>query len=380
MKLKLKISDEPAEQKINRKLKISRTGIQVTDANGNITPTDHKSTPIPKSRLANGDTKFMNNNDPIIVKETITKLLDQMKQDYQFGPFLELVSKADYPSYFELIETPISLTEIQKKFDLNNYTSLIEFKQDVDLMFSNCFKFNQKQSDIYVLGQELKKKFQNMLLDSQSVQKRSLKSSGLLKRLSVGQGDDINITPGMKPKQSPSKRLKPTLETKTETPSKAKIVAKIPDPTNDIFSLIKQGSLEKFKEKVNDIKDLNFLQKTNMFDSHFTWGLLHACSYHGQQRMIDYLVLRKCDLELQDTWFGGVIIINKRPLAWASFGGHYNVCKRLIELGANKDATNLHGQTAFDLVQDKSRPWKELFLIKVFFLIGSGSTQTVICG
>jgi hypothetical protein len=49
-------------------------------------------------------------------------------------------------------------------------------------------------------------------------------------------------------------------------------------------------------------------------------------------------------------------------LAWACFGGHYKLCKALIEdYDVDKDARNHHDQNAFDLVSDKTPQFRKLF-------------------
>jgi hypothetical protein len=55
-----------------------------------------------------------------------------------------------------------------------------------------------------------------------------------------------------------------------------------------------------------------------------------------------------------------------RPLAWAAFGGHMKVCKILLEkYNAEKNAKNIHGQVAWDLVSDQHLPhWRVLFTDK----------------
>ena len=301
MKVKLRIpaqrptSQTPTnENEIKKKLKISKTGIKVVDQ------------------------LIM---DPTTLKETCQKLLVTLTSDPSIGPFLELVSSQDYPVYYELIESPISIHEIDEKLNSNAYHSLNEFKQDVMLMFNNCFKFNQKNSEIYIVAQELKRKFEVALEGGQSGSKRSLKSSGLLNRLSVpnslSSGQSLLDDPRTHSKtpagtksnsvmDTPAKK-KAVLKKKTETPSK--------QPGQEIFSLIKQGVLEPFKKAVNELSDPNTLFKTSLFNSSFTWGVIHACAYYGQQRMLDYIITsRQANIELEDTWFGGVFFINFREL------------------------------------------------------------------
>lgn len=85
--------------------------------------------------------------------------------------------------------------------------------------------------------------------------------------------------------------------------------------------------------------------------------MLHAACYYGHIKFVELLFENQADVEIADTWYGG------RPLAWACFGGHFKLCKLLIEkYGAERNAENLHGQVAFDLVAEQnSIQWKVLF-------------------
>jgi hypothetical protein len=48
--------------------------------------------------------------------------------------FLELPSQQDYPEYYELIDDPISITEIQNKLNNINY-SLPQFYKDINVYY-----------------------------------------------------------------------------------------------------------------------------------------------------------------------------------------------------------------------------------------------------
>jgi ATP-dependent helicase STH1/SNF2 len=65
------------------------------------------------------------------------------------GPFNKLVTRAEYPDYFELIRNPIAMDMIKKKVKGEEYSSLREFHDDVKLMCDNCKLYNDDSSDIF---------------------------------------------------------------------------------------------------------------------------------------------------------------------------------------------------------------------------------------
>ncbi|KAM9294475.1 bromodomain adjacent to zinc finger domain protein 1A [Gastrophryne carolinensis] len=62
-------------------------------------------------------------------------------------PFMRLVSKAQVPDYYEVIQRPIALNIIREKVNKCEYKSASEFIDDVQLMFFNCFEYNQLNSN-----------------------------------------------------------------------------------------------------------------------------------------------------------------------------------------------------------------------------------------
>ncbi|KAJ7104234.1 SAGA complex protein [Mycena belliarum] len=56
--------------------------------------------------------------------------------------FLKPVSKSEVPDYYDVIATPMDLQTMLKKVKNKNYKSKREFKDDLDLIWSNCFLYN----------------------------------------------------------------------------------------------------------------------------------------------------------------------------------------------------------------------------------------------
>ncbi|KAJ7184086.1 hypothetical protein C8R46DRAFT_1208327 [Mycena filopes] len=60
--------------------------------------------------------------------------------------FLKPVSKAEVPDYYDVITTPMDLQTMLKKVKQKQYKSKREFKDDLDLIWSNCFTYNATET------------------------------------------------------------------------------------------------------------------------------------------------------------------------------------------------------------------------------------------
>lgn len=103
--------------------------------------------------------------------------------------------------------------------------------------------------------------------------------------------------------------------------------------------------------------DPNELVPVEMFKDKFTWSPLHAAAYYGDTKLMEALIERGADIELNDTWY------NATPLGWAAYGDQEKAVKLLIkDHNANINAENMHGQVPFDVVPDQDDPkWIGLF-------------------
>ncbi|KAJ7346467.1 hypothetical protein DFH08DRAFT_700766 [Mycena albidolilacea] len=60
--------------------------------------------------------------------------------------FLKPVSKAEVPDYYDVITNPMDLQTMLKKVKQKQYKSKREFKDDLDLIWSNCFTYNATET------------------------------------------------------------------------------------------------------------------------------------------------------------------------------------------------------------------------------------------
>jgi hypothetical protein len=193
--------------------------------------------------------------------------LTKLEQDPEVAPFMELVPKSDYPDYYEFIESPISIKEIRTKIQGSRYAEMDDFRQDMFLMFNNCKIYNQPGSVIYLIADRLSTEF--------SKNYNQMKQGGTKRKLGGSIVSSLKIIP---------QELK-------------------------IIDFIEKGDLAGFKKALETTMDVNILFKTFMFNAEFTWALIHACSYYGRLEMVQLLMEKGADPEIQDSWYGGVSIL-----------------------------------------------------------------------
>ncbi|KAL7317190.1 ATP-dependent DNA helicase Snf21 [Mucor circinelloides] len=73
--------------------------------------------------------------------------------------FMDLVSKRDYPLYYTMIKTPISMNMIKKRLNSTYYRTIAHFRDDFHLMFNNARIFNEEGSFVYEDANEMQKIF-----------------------------------------------------------------------------------------------------------------------------------------------------------------------------------------------------------------------------
>ncbi|ORE10821.1 Bromodomain-containing protein [Rhizopus microsporus var. microsporus] len=101
----------------------------------------------------------MSLQDRRLCSETLNKL---WKHPCSF-PFQQPVDPVLYniPDYFDIIKHPMDLSTIEKKMD--EYKSKEEFIADVELMFYNCFLYNNPTDPVCDQARELEKLFKKQL-------------------------------------------------------------------------------------------------------------------------------------------------------------------------------------------------------------------------
>ncbi|EDR10134.1 uncharacterized protein LACBIDRAFT_248466, partial [Laccaria bicolor S238N-H82] len=56
--------------------------------------------------------------------------------------FLKPVSRVDVPDYYDVISNPMDFQTMLKKVKQKAYKSKRDFRDDLELIWSNCYKYN----------------------------------------------------------------------------------------------------------------------------------------------------------------------------------------------------------------------------------------------
>lgn len=86
------------------------------------------------------------------------------------------------------------------------------------------------------------------------------------------------------------------------------------------------------------------------------YNVLTYSALIGMDDIVNYLTLRKCDIDAEDP--ESLTVLARYALA-----SNFDMVKRLIKRGANLDYTNSEGKTALVLCVDKGREESIAFLL-----------------
>jgi hypothetical protein len=65
------------------------------------------------------------------------------------------------PDYFSVVKHPMDLSTIQRKLDGDEYQTMQEWRQDVELVWANALAYNGPDSDLGILAREMQSVFQH---------------------------------------------------------------------------------------------------------------------------------------------------------------------------------------------------------------------------
>ncbi|MFT7808570.1 bromodomain adjacent to zinc finger domain protein 2B isoform X3 [Arapaima gigas] len=102
--------------------------------------------------------KMMRDNDKDLVLCSI--LLSELESHQDAWPFLTPVNPKSVPGYKKVIKKPMDFSTIREKLSSNQYQNLETFIIDVNLVFDNCEKFNEDNSDIGQAGHSMREFFE----------------------------------------------------------------------------------------------------------------------------------------------------------------------------------------------------------------------------
>ncbi|XP_018597079.1 bromodomain adjacent to zinc finger domain protein 2B isoform X4 [Scleropages formosus] len=111
----------------------------------------------PDSPASMKKTKIRDNDKDLIL---CSILLSELESHQDAWPFLTPVNPKSVPGYKKVIKKPMDFSTIREKLSSNQYQNLETFIIDVNLVFDNCEKFNEDNSDIGRAGHSMRKFFE----------------------------------------------------------------------------------------------------------------------------------------------------------------------------------------------------------------------------
>jgi len=96
-------------------------------------------------------------------------LLSELGGHDESWPFLNPVNTKQFPTYKKIIKSPMDINTIKKKLNEGSYKVREEFKEDVQLIFTNCKRYNEDESPVGRAGHLMKLFFESRWAELTSV-------------------------------------------------------------------------------------------------------------------------------------------------------------------------------------------------------------------
>ena len=148
------------------------------------------------------------------------------------------------PNYLEVITHPMDLSTVASKLDSGEYSSVSQFKGDVELIWSNAIQYNGKKSFIGLIASQLRSLFLNEtinLTDNEITDWLSRANSLKTQLSGIMKNEPKTLVPPPPPRESTRKQLS------------RQASAPIP-PQPALFHLTKEETT-KLAEEVNSLTD-----------------------------------------------------------------------------------------------------------------------------
>lgn len=97
------------------------------------------------------------------LKKKCSEVLEHFLKLESCDPFRERVNWEEWGlyDYLQVVKEPMDLGTVRAKLGKNEYKKPADFARDMRLIWDNCKLYNQDGSDLYLLADELAKKFED---------------------------------------------------------------------------------------------------------------------------------------------------------------------------------------------------------------------------
>uniref|UniRef100_A0A4W3GNH2 Bromodomain adjacent to zinc finger domain protein 1A n=1 Tax=Callorhinchus milii TaxID=7868 RepID=A0A4W3GNH2_CALMI len=110
-----------------------------------------------------GNRRSSGRNSGIHELSVCEQLIVDLVRHEDSWPFLKLVNKAQVTDYYDIIKKPVALNIIREKLNRCQYNYASDFIDDVELMFTNCFEYNPRNTSEAKAGMKLQAFFHNQV-------------------------------------------------------------------------------------------------------------------------------------------------------------------------------------------------------------------------
>lgn len=147
-------------------------------------------------------------------------VLRQLKRSKDAAPFMQPVDpvKLQIPDYFKIVTDPQDLGTIENKLKKNEYTSIDGFIDAIQLVWSNCQRYNGPEAPINLMALRLKEQFERQIRSMPAPELSNAKASPAVIR-------------GSKPKKNgkASPAVTTTVPARPRKPSSPAVVGGVPN-------------------------------------------------------------------------------------------------------------------------------------------------------
>ncbi|KXS15137.1 Bromodomain-domain-containing protein [Gonapodya prolifera JEL478] len=140
-------------------------------------------------------------------RQSLTAIVEELSLDPNACYFVGPVNLLDYPDYSSVNPHPMDFSLIKEKLRTNAYSSIDNFLADIQLVFENCYRYNQRRFPIvYQAAKRLEQRFKSDFKEAIQALKRveSLKPPPSSERLDPSAPQTISSTQNIPQNMSPA--------------------------------------------------------------------------------------------------------------------------------------------------------------------------------